>query len=408
MSYCINPSCSKPDDPLNSDRFHCRHCGSSLWVRNGFRAVALLREDDFSKLYELRNDRGQSQVLQVLSIDHPRAIALLQQQAKVLSQLNPDPGVPQVEPDGYFIFHPSNGSEVLHCLAMEKIEGITLEELFWMQQGQPISQDLALDWLRQLVEILDRLHRHLYFHRDLQPENILVRDNGQLALINFASIREVAIAYLAFAQRSLMPESEEIETTRLISPGYTPWEQARGKGVPQSDFFALGRTFVYLLTGKLPTDFPEDPRTGRLIWQHRAQQISPDLIELIDEMMAPLPGDRPHNAAAIQKRLDRFELSDPLLGGAFSSFERFQSSRPNRLVRSYRHFHCIRTWLGQLKKPLLWGGSLLLLGAIAARVHSGDVLNFNLPHIEFGSGQQPLSPSPEDSPPEAPSPTQEH
>lgn len=388
MKLCINPNCLQPNDPLNAGRDRCPHCGCSLGISKGFHAARLLREDDFSKLYELQNDRGQIRVLQVLSIDNPRAIALLQQQAKVLARLH-HPGVPQVEPDGYFVFHPNDSSLVLHCLVMEKIEGISLEVWFRAQGELPISQNMALEWLRQLADTLDRLHRNLYFHRDIQPANILLRDDGQLALINFASVREVAIAYLAFAQRSVVPESEELETTRLISPGYTPWEQARGKGVPQSDFFALGRTFVYLLTGKPPSDFPEDPLSGRLIWQHRAEQCSPAFIDLIDEMMAPLPGDRPHNAVEIQQRLERLEPTRPPLWTTFESLAPKQSCRSQNFVLPSRRFRRFKTWLGKLKTPLLWGGGLLLLGAIASRWDWGPTSNPNAPHIEFESEQQP-------------------
>jgi len=43
--------------------------------------------------------------------------------------------------------------------------------------------------------------------------------------------------------------------TRIVSAGYTPPEQENFPAVPQSDFFALGRTFVYLLTGQNPLKF---------------------------------------------------------------------------------------------------------------------------------------------------------
>ncbi|NES73302.1 MAG: serine/threonine protein kinase, partial [Okeania sp. SIO2D1] len=86
--------------------------------------------------------------------------------------------------------------------------------------------------------------------------------------------------------------------TGVISPGYTPLEQVNGKAVQQSDFFALGRTFVYLLTGKHPNSFSEDPNTGDLIWRNGVE-VSNDLGNFIDYLMKPFPGHRPQNTQDI-------------------------------------------------------------------------------------------------------------
>ena len=88
----------------------------------------------------------------------------------------------------------------------------------------------------------------------------MCKPNGQLVLIDFGTAREVSATYFAKV-------GQGGNVTGIVSPGYTPPEQTNGKAVPQSDFFALGRTFVYLLTGKPPTAFPENPRTGRLMWR---------------------------------------------------------------------------------------------------------------------------------------------
>jgi serine/threonine protein kinase len=99
------------------------------------------------------------------------------------------------------------------------------------------------------------------------------------------------------------------ESNYQIVPGYTPPEQAKGRAVPQSDYFSLGRTFVYLLTGKSPEDFMEDPRTGELLWQHRATHLSPGFTDVIDYLMATLPGNRPHNAQMILMRLSTLDYA---------------------------------------------------------------------------------------------------
>ncbi len=183
---------------------------------------------------------------------------------------------------------------------MEKIEGLDLEQWMHNRSHQPITSEQALEWLTQVTQILDQVHQQDYFHRDIKPPNIMRRPNGQLVLIDFGTAREVTGTYLAKIGGSQ-------NVTGIVSVGYTPPEQAAGRAVPQSDFFALGRTFVYLLTGKHPNDLLEDPRTGELLWRETGSCISKALGDLIDYMMAPFPGNRPQNTQVILDILAELE-----------------------------------------------------------------------------------------------------
>lgn len=294
MSYCINPKCPKPADPIHEQNSICCHCGSQLWLQERYRVKQLLDEVGFSRILEVE-EQGTPKILKILLLNDPKAVAVFQQEARVLSQLD-HPGIARIEPDGYFTFLPKNRHQPLHCLVMEKVDGINLGKCQLQLGTQPLSQSLVLNWLKQLVEVLFQVHQQLYFHRDIQPSNIILTPSGQLVLINFGSARAASDTYLVTA-------SGEQDVRSLSSPGYTPIEQAKGKAVPQSDFFALGRTFVYLLTGKSPNDFAEDPRTGELLWQHQAPQVSKSVTDLIDYLMAPFPRDRPHNAQIILQRI---------------------------------------------------------------------------------------------------------
>lgn len=305
MSYCLNPNCPKPNDPLNAHNLICRHCGSSLVLQNRYRVKHLLGEGGFGKTFEIADEQDKRLVLKVLTDTNPKAISLFQREAQVLSRLE-HPGIPKIEADGYFTYTPRDSKEPLHCLVMEKIEGSNLEEWLAKRNYQPISESQARIWLKQLVEILHQVHQQQYFHRDIKPSNIMLRQDGQLVLIDFGSVRELTYTYFVKA------EGGKQKGTGIISPGYTPPEQANGKAVPQSDFFALGRTFVFLLTGKNPNDFPEDPLTGELIWRQMAIDVSPALSGLINCMMAPFPGNRPQNTQEILQRLADMERFVPL------------------------------------------------------------------------------------------------
>ena len=301
MSYCINPFCPKPNDPANANNRICRNCGSELLLQGRYQVMRLLSDNSgFGNIYEAYEGAA-PQILKILKQEHnknPKIVELFQQEADVLSQLN-HPGIPKMEPDGYFQFYPRNCKEPVHCIIMEKIDGLNLKQ--WMkQQGDcPISQQLALNWLKQLAQILHIVHQKNYFHRDIKPANIMMRSTGHLVLIDFGTAREMTYTYLAEVGGAG-------RVTKISSAGYTPPEQEKGHAVPQSDFYALGRTFVYLLTGKQATDHAiYEPLTDQFHWRRHAPDISPQLADLIDKLMARTAAARHKNTQEILDDIDK-------------------------------------------------------------------------------------------------------
>lgn len=298
MSLCINPRCQNPQN--SNDELFCLSCGSELLLQGRFRVIRQLGGGGFGLTFEIKEVRSNSlKVLKVLINHEPKAIALFQQEAAVLSQLN-NPGIPKVERDAYFVYFPRNSKNPINCLVMEKIVGMDLQKYMENRGMRPIDQTLAIQWLKELVTILDQVHNQNFFHRDIKPPNIMLRATGELALIDFGTVRAVTGTYW-FAQ-------SQGQVTGIISSGYTPTEQMNGQAIPQSDFFALGRTFVYLLTGKEPTESAiYNSYTDELSWRNHATQLSSQFADLIDQMMARVPSQRPQNTQTILQRLTEID-----------------------------------------------------------------------------------------------------
>jgi len=291
MSLCINPSCLNPENPKT--QLFCHNCGSELLLEGRYRVTHQLGKGGFGKTYEVSDRNGVPKVLKVLTNNDAKNVELFQREAQVLYRLK-HLGIPQVEANSYFLVFPRNRSEPLHCLVMEKIEGLNLSQ-YLQQRGSPIDQKLARQWLTQLLIILKEVHNQNFFHRDIKPSNIMLRSDGQLVLIDFGTAREVTESYVI--------KQSTGEVTGVISAGYTPPEQLNGQAVPQSDFFALGRTFVYLLSGKDPSKF-YDTYSDRLNWHEAAPNASPELADLIDRLMARFPHQRPQTAEEILHELE--------------------------------------------------------------------------------------------------------
>lgn len=309
MSLCINPRCPRPKNP-NHEKF-CLSCGSELLLQERYRVIRRLGEGGFGVTYEVSDARSNiSKVLKILINNQKKAVELFVQETQVLKSLN-HPGIPKVDPDAYFIYFPRDTQDPIHCLVMEKIVGIDLQK--WMDNRgmSPIDEDLAMRWLRELVSILEQVHNRNFFHRDIKPANIMLKADGNLTLIDFGTARQLTETYQ-------MKVGAGQRVTGIISAGYTPSEQINGHAEPRSDFFALGRTFVYLITGKHPLD-PQiyDSNNDQLYWDKNVTNISFLLVDLLDRMMASKPNQRLANTQAILKQLSEIELA--LKSGRYTS-----------------------------------------------------------------------------------------
>ena len=141
----------------------------------------------------------------------------------------------------------------------------------------------------------------------------MLRANGCLALIDFGTVREVTQSYLQKMAAG--------EITGIMTQGYTPIEQMRGKAVLQSDFYALGGTMIYLLTAQNPSSF-YDPASEKLIWRAAVPQLLPRFANLIDRLIAFSPRKRPANSREIFNEAVAIDSSLRVLDESISSITR--------------------------------------------------------------------------------------
>ena len=145
------------------------------------------------------------------------------------------------------------------------------------------------------MEILQVLHQKHVLHRDIKPSNIMLKAEGSLSLVDFGTARSLT---------NISGDPSAQAGTRVVSSFYTPSEQMHGQAVAQSDFFALGRTFVYLVTG---TDLGKfyDSATDTLKWHHAAPDLTPEFTDFLDYLMMPAVSERPKTTAEILQQLQR-------------------------------------------------------------------------------------------------------
>ena len=168
-------------------------------------------------------------------------------------------------------------------LVQEWIEGLTLD-CYWEQEGN-LHRDEVRQILIQLLPVLDYVHSRRMIHRDIKPDNIILRQGDSLPfLIDFGAVKE-AIA-------TEVNQSGSNYSASIGTPGYMASEQAAGRPIYSSDLYSLGLTAIFLLTGKSPHELETDPRTGEIIWQEHAFNLDAELAEVLDRAIRFHPRDR--------------------------------------------------------------------------------------------------------------------
>jgi phosphate transport system substrate-binding protein len=282
------------------------------------------RKGGFGDTYEV-TERSSPKVLKVLKSDNAKAIELFEREFRILNSLKVVGivGIPQVE--DLFLYNPRKNPQPLNCLVMERVDGMDLEEYIKVM-NRSIDEKTAIGWLSQLTQILHEIHSQGILHRDIKPSNIILQPDGQLVLIDFGAVKEAATQSLG-------------QGTRLYTPGYTaPEQQTLGVASKQSDFYALGRTFVYLLTAKNPTNIYDSYR-NLFIWRDQSINISAQFLDLIDRLMQTDPLQRPDHAATICQEIAAVAASStqitpyllsPVASAQNSGF--FQPARSSQIV----------------------------------------------------------------------------
>ena len=126
-------------------------------------------------------------------------------------------------------------------MVMDYLRGPNLEALVF--PNQPLPEAIAIHYARQIGSALKVVHQNGLLHRDIKPQNIILRQGTQeVVLIDFGIAREFT------------PGSTQNHTS-LISAGYAPIEQylSEEKRTPATDVYGLAATLYALLTARVPT-----------------------------------------------------------------------------------------------------------------------------------------------------------
>ena len=227
---------------------------------------------------------------------------LFEREAGILYRLN-HPQIPQFRE----LFKYKRENKGCLLLVQDYVEGQTYQDLInsRFQEGKRFSEGEISQLLGQLLPVLEYIHSMGVIHRDISPDNIILRSADELpVLIDFGSIKEIATKAQSQLVDEDIPNTENlfIVGTAIGKVGYAPPEQVdRGIVCAHSDLYALAATAVVLLTGKQPQQLI-DPNTYRWNWQEEVT-LSSKLEWILTTMLSPDPRDRFSSATEIKNTL---------------------------------------------------------------------------------------------------------
>ena len=229
-------------------------------------------------------------------------------------------------------------------IVMECVEGETLADVLARRGRLPPEEarGLALQASRGLAHA----HAAGLVHRDIKPQNLLLREDGTLKIADFGISR--AVEGTALTQVGTV-----LGTAAYLSP-----EQALGEQVtPAADVYSLGAVLYELLTGRPPYEFnsladlaDKQRRDAITPVRELAPDVPPELEDVVMRCLARNPSYRPASAAALEREL--------ATGAAEPPTERL--SRPPEPYRMRRR----TLWLGL-------AGTVALAGILLAVTLTG-------------------------------------
>lgn len=199
-------------------------------------------------------------------------------------------------------------------MVLEYSEGRSLASL--LKVG-PLRRDRAMEFVEQLLDVLDFAHRQGIVHRDLKPGNILVEERGGREIVR---VLDFGIAKLLQTER----QDEGLTLTKpgfgFGTPGYMSLEQASGQPTDhRTDLYAAGVILYQMLGGALPhkaagiSDYlvklaSVDIQT--LGARFPSLGIPPELDAILLKSLARSPDDRYSSALAFREALREFRRTD--------------------------------------------------------------------------------------------------
>ncbi len=283
MSYCLNPNCSKPQNPEGIKL--CQSCGSPLLLQERYQALKLIGQGGFGRTFLAVDGSKPTKPRCVIKQFFPqqqgtnnskKAAELFRQEAERLKQLGRHPQIPAL-----LAYFEQDGQQYL---VQEFIEGENLAQE--LAEDGAFNEAKIRELLDSLLPVLKFVHNHQVIHRDIKPANIVRRTTRTQAGAMGLKRKKSQLVLVDFGAAKYATGTALMKTgTTIGSAEYTAPEQMRGKAVFASDLYSLGVTCIHLMTQIRPFDL-FDSSEDTWIWRdYLTSSVSESLGQVLDKLL---------------------------------------------------------------------------------------------------------------------------
>ncbi|MFM7561005.1 serine/threonine-protein kinase, partial [Cylindrospermopsis raciborskii] len=272
--------------------------GQSI-VNDRFTIEEVLGVGGFGITYKAKDSKGEIYAIKTLNPTIQNRVDFKEQQVKFINEALTVKGFRH--PHIVKVYEVIQEGE-LFAVLMEYIKGIPLSK--YIEENGQLTEVLALKYIDQISQALECVHKDNYLHRDIKPDNILLRNNYKDAVL-----MDFGLARIMSTQ----------SMTNSLTHGFAPIEQYQRKANfgPHTDVYALGATLYYVLTAnglRLKGESSPVPAVNRKYDEEELPEpksynpsISKKVNDVIMAAMAINPEQRTKNIEEFRKDLGLIE-----------------------------------------------------------------------------------------------------
>ncbi|HJR24795.1 MAG TPA: serine/threonine-protein kinase, partial [Acidimicrobiales bacterium] len=294
LAFCPGCGVAKSTEPVLPTVGLALGISTALLAGGRYELTSVLGEGARKRVYRATDTLLDREVaIALMKVEHldDAALARLRREAQSMARLGDNPNIVTVHDIGEEHGQP--------YIVSQHMSGGSVADLIERAPNHRLPIDQVLVIGQQICAALEHAHQHGIVHRDVKPANVWLASDGSAKLGDFG---------LAVGRD---PSRLTVEGMIVGTLAYVPPEIAAGEeGEPRSDLYSLGAMLYEMLTGRPP--FLGESAVG-IISQHLGTapvapswhnpDVPAGLEDLVLELLAKAPADRPPNAAAVEARM---------------------------------------------------------------------------------------------------------
>ena len=237
-------------------------------------------------------------------------------------------------------------------IVMEYESGEPLKH--WLAKQKGLDQSGLLKLVYPLLDGLEAVHALHFLHRDIKPDNIYIRANGEPVLLDFGAARRI---------------TTDQDLTNIVSPGFAPFEQyhSRGNQGPWTDLYSLGAVLYWVTTGNKPMESAsrvQDDQMPKTVDLALSAVFGEQVLQTIDWALQPNEKKRPQNVAELRAAFKNSEnIRTEVLPYRVTPSDTADLQSPSTTSRPFNAQEALR-------KNVM--GTIMFLDLVAYSTHSVD------------------------------------